>query len=277
MTASLARSGFTVLAWNRTRSKADALAAEGAVIIETPSEAVKGADVVITMLADLDAVIQVMDGQGGALASARPGTIWLQMSTIGDQGAAKCAALAQAHDLVFFDCPVLGSRQPAEERKLVVLASGPADARSQAQPVFDALGHRTLWIGPAGTASQLKLVLNAWVVAVVETGAEIIALAEGFGLEPTLIFDALEGGALDLPYLRMKGQAMTGREFTPSFRLALAAKDAALVDDAARRVGLDLPVLAAVAARLAEGAKEHGEKDMSATYLTISPWSASGT
>ncbi len=128
-----------------------------------------------------------------------------------------------------------------------------------------------MWIGETGAGTRLKLVTNSWVLAAVEAGAETIALAEGLGLDPALLFEALEGGTLDLPYLRMKGKAIAERNFEPSFRLALAAKDAGLVRDAAAGHGLDLPVLAAIAQRLADGAREHGDEDMAATYLTSAP------
>jgi 3-hydroxyisobutyrate dehydrogenase len=149
-----------------------------------------------------------------------------------------------------------------------VLESGPEEARPRTQPIFDAIAHRTIRAGEAGAGSRLKLVTNSWVLAVVEAGAETVALAEGFGLDPGLFFQAIEGGTLDLPYLRMKGRAMMEREFSPAFRLALAAKDAALVRQAAEDHDMDLPLVDAIARRLAQGAKEHGDKDFSATYLT---------
>jgi hypothetical protein len=114
-----------------------------------------------------------------------------------------------------------------EEGKLVVLESGPEEARPRLVPVFDAIGQRTIRAGEAGTGTRLKLVANSWVLAVVEATAETIALAEGLDLDPGLFFEAIDGGTLDLPYLRMKGKAITERDFTPAFRLALAAKDAA--------------------------------------------------
>jgi 3-hydroxyisobutyrate dehydrogenase len=153
----------------------------------------------------------------------------------------------------------------------VILASGPEGLRERARPVFDAVGARTMWVGEAGAGTRLKLVANTWVLAVVEGGAETIALAEGLGLDPALLFEAIEGGPLDLPYLRMKGKAIAERDFTPSFRLDLAAKDARLVEEAARRRGLDLPLPSLVRRRLEEGVAEHGDKDMSATYLTSAP------
>ncbi len=169
------------------------------------------------------------------------------------------------------DAPVLGTRQPAEQGKLVILESGPEEARPRVQPVFDAIGHRTIRAGQAGAGTRLKLVTNSWVLAVVEAGAETIALAEGLGLDPSMFFQAIEGGALDLPYLRLKGQAIADRDFAPSFRLTLAAKDASLVRESASQHGLDLPLLDLIARRLHEGAAEHGDKDFSATYLTSAP------
>ncbi len=109
---------------------------------------------------------------------------------------------------------------------------------------------------------------NAWIVTVVEGGAETIALAEGMGVDPARFLEAISGGTLDLPYLQMKGRAMIERNFEPSFKLALAAKDAHLVSEAAARYGLDLPVLKAIEERMRQGVSEHGDEDMSATFLT---------
>jgi 3-hydroxyisobutyrate dehydrogenase len=163
---------------------------------------------------------------------------------------------------------VLGTRQPAEQGKLVVLASGPATLRARLDPIFDAIGQKTMWVGEAGAGTRLKLVTNNWVLTVTEGTAETIALAEGFGLDPQLFFEAVSGGTLDLPYLQIKGKAIMSRDFTPAFQLKLAAKDAALVAEAAERHHVDAPLTRVLRDRLAEGAREHGDKDMSATYLT---------
>ena len=274
MARRIARAGISVRAWNRSPGKAQPLASDGALVTDTPAEAADGADIVLTMLADTDAVTSAMNGDSGALAVMPASAVWLQMSTIGEEGTTRCARLAAERDTPFIDAPVLGTRQPADEGKLVVLASGPERLRPLVQPVFDAIGHKTMWVGEAGAGTALKLVTNSWVVSVVEAGAEAIALAEGLNLPPTLLFDALQGGTLDLPYLRIKGKAIMERNFEPSFRLELAAKDAALVDEAARRHGLDLPVLGAVRQRLAQGVPEHGGQDFCATYLTSAPSAA---
>jgi 3-hydroxyisobutyrate dehydrogenase len=272
MARNLAGAGFAVRAWNRSKDKAEPLTEHGAEIVDTPAQAAQGADVILTMLSDADAVLDSMQGDDGALAAEPPQDIlWLQMSTIGEHGTERSVELARDHALEFVDAPVLGTKAPAESGELVILASGAERIQDRAQPIFDVVGKRTMWVGAAGDGTRLKLATNCWIVAVVEGGAETLALAEGLGLDPQLVLDAIEGGPLDLPYLRMKAKSIMEREFDPSFRLALAAKDAALVQDAAERRHLDLPLVRTIKERLQEGVAEHGDKDMSATYLTSAP------
>jgi len=262
MASNLAKADLEVRAWNRTRERAEPLADEGVQIAGTAAEAAEGADVVLTILSDADAVISSVDG---ALAE---NAVWLQMSTIGIEGTERCAELAEQAGVRFVDAPVLGTKAPAEKGELVILASGPGELREDLQPLFDALGQRTMWLGDAGLGSRLKVVVNSWILALVEAIGETMALAEGIDVEPELFLEAIGGGATDTPYAQMKGKAIIERSFEPSFRLQLAAKDAALVEEAADRHGLDLPLVATIARRLAEGAKAHGDKDMAATFLT---------
>jgi 3-hydroxyisobutyrate dehydrogenase len=268
MARNIARAGLRVRAWNRSPEKMRPLADDGAHLADDARAAVEGADVVITMLADADAVLAVM---GDAIDAMREGAVWLQTSTIGEAGIEACAELAEGHGLRLVDAPVLGTKAPAEQGELIVLGSGPEGLRDGLAPIFDAIAQRTMWVGETGAGTRLKVVVNSWIVTVVEGGAETIALAEGMGVDPTLLFEALEGGALDLPYLRMKGEAIAARDFDPSFSLRLAAKDAALVQESAGRRNLGLPALAAIRRRLEEGVPEHGDEDMSATFLTSAP------
>jgi 3-hydroxyisobutyrate dehydrogenase len=155
-----------------------------------------------------------------------------------------------------------------------VLASGPDDVRDEVSPVFDAVGQRTIWVGEAGRASRLKLAVNVWIVALVEGAAETLALAEGMGVDPKLVLEAVEGGPLDLPYLQMKAGMMLEQNFDPSFRLALAAKDARLAAKAAGDADLDLPLVETIADRLTATSEEHGDKDLAATFLASAPSSS---
>jgi 3-hydroxyisobutyrate dehydrogenase len=267
MARNLARAGHEVRAWNRSPEKAAALRDDGVDVRDDPAAAAAGADVVLTMLADAGAVLDVA-GQAGLAA----GQIWWQASTIGIEGTEQCAALAQEAGAILVDAPVLGTKLPAEEGKLLILASGPDEALDACAPLFDAVGARTMRLGAAGTATRLKLAVNSWVLAVTQGTAETIAFAQALGLDPAWVFQALEGGALDLPYFRMKGKMMLDEEFPASFALALAAKDARLVAEAADGHGADLPLARSIAERFAQATEAgHGAEDMAATYRLSRP------
>ena len=270
MAGHLTSSGFEVRAWNRTIDRARPLEADGATVCPQPGDAACGADIVVTMLTDAAAVL---DAATPALNAAPPNALWLQMSTIGLEGTSRCIELADRVGARLIDAPVLGTRQPAEQAQLVILASGAADARELAQPVFDAVGKRTLWLGEAGAGSRCKVVVNSWIVGLVNVLAETIALAGALDVDPQAFFDAIDGGSLDLPYARTKGAAMMARSFDDAaFRLALARKDADLVLAAASEAGLEVPVMQAVADRMARAeAAGHGDEDMAATYWVGAP------
>ncbi len=261
----IARAGIAVRAWNRTREKAEPLSEHDVQVFDAAPEAAEGAAVIVTMLSDADAVL------GCAEDALREDAIWLQMSTIGERATERCQALARERAVPFVDAPVLGTKQPAEEGKLIVLASGPPSLRERLDPIFDAIGSKTIWVGETGAGTRLKIATNSWVVTVTEGCAETIALAQGLGLDPSLLFEAFDGGTLDLPYFRMKGKAILERRFEPMFRLSLAAKDAALVEQAASDHGLDLPLFEAVSERMSQGAEAHGDEDMCATWFTSAP------
>jgi 3-hydroxyisobutyrate dehydrogenase len=168
------------------------------------------------------------------------------------------------------DAPVLGSKEPAQRAELIILASGPEEARAQCEPIFDVIGKKTIWVGDAGAGTRLKVVVNSWIVALVTALAETIALARGLDLEPRLFFDAIADGPLDLPYAHLKGNAMIAENFPPSFSLELARKDANLVLAAARRADIELHVAQAVAEQL-ERALDlgYGDDDLAAVYLAV--------
>ncbi len=267
MVRSLRRADLEVRAWNRDRSKAEPLAEVGATIAGSPGEAVRGADVVVTMLFDTDAVLDVI-----RQASPAAGTLWLQMSTVGVDGAARTVDAARDLGLVLVDAPVLGTRKPAEDGALVIMASGPDEAREKAAPVFDALGQRTLWVGAAGQGSRLKLVCNAWVLGLIAALGQSIAMAEGLGLDPQFFLDAIEGGASDTPYAHAKGAAMLKRDYAVTFGLLGARKDAGLIREALRSAGVPDTFDAAVLELLSEAADrlpDPSSADMSAIVAAL--------
>jgi 3-hydroxyisobutyrate dehydrogenase len=263
----LLRAGLDVRVWNRTRAKAEPLAGDGAVVCDEPAEAADGADVVVTMLYDGDSVEQVI---AGVLPAMEEDAIWAQMSTVGVDAADRLAALAGSRDVAFVDCPVLGTRKPAEDGALVVLASGHRDER--VDHVFSVIGSRTMWVGEGTEASRLKLVANSWTLALTTAVGEAVAMSQAFGLDPRLFLQAIEGGLMDTPYARMKGEAMIKGEFTASFRASGAAKDAALVASAARGAGADPRVADAVREQFRRTVElGHGDEDMGAVYYAARP------
>lgn len=269
MARNLCRAGLAVRVWNRTREKAEPLAADGARVTGTVAEAVEGADVVLTMLYDGNTVLDVMREAAPAL---RPGTVWAQCTTAGIELVADLADFARDYGLVFYDAPVLGTRQPAEAGQLTVLAAGPQDGRETVTPVFDAVGARTVWTGEdgaAGSASRLKLVTNSWVLAATAATGEVLALSKALGVDPQSFFDLVEGGPLDMAYLRAKSALVLEEKLTPaSFAVATAEKDARLVVRAGERGGVRLDVAAAVAERFARAAAQgHADEDMAAAYF----------
>jgi 3-hydroxyisobutyrate dehydrogenase len=269
MSRNIAAAGLPLTVWNRSRDRAEAAAGDGVRVADSPADAVSGADVVVTMLFDTDSVADVM---GQARGSFTPGAVWLQTSTVGVSGSDRLAALADELGLVLVDAPVLGTKQPAEQGALVVLASGPDDARDRCAPVLDAVGSRTMWLGDAGAGSRLKMAANNWVLTVVEGVAESLSLARELGLDPALFLEAIAGGPLDAPYVQLKGKAMLDGEFAPAFGLDGAVKDMGLVAEAAEQVGLDTAVQDAVRAHLSRAADAgYADKDMSATYVAHRP------
>jgi 3-hydroxyisobutyrate dehydrogenase len=265
MARNIAGAGIPLRVWNRTRDKAEPLAEVGAVVADSAAEAVRGADVVITMLFDTDSVVAALEDARAGLAA---GAVLLQQSTVGVEGADRLAAVAEELGLVYVDAPVLGTKKPAEDGALVVLAAGPDGARATVTPVLEAIGSRTMWVGDAGQASRLKLVANSWVLSVLEGVAEALSFARALDLEPSLFLEAVRGGPLDAPYVQLKGSAMLAGEFAPAFGLDGARKDAGLMLDAARAAGVEVPAVE-VALRYLDAASEagHGDEDMSATYL----------
>jgi len=263
----LARAGFEVRAWNRTPDKAQPLAEDGVTVAGSIADAVEDVDVLITLLADGSAVEEVMDEAAPAASS---GALWIQSSTVGVPATERLAEIASEHNLVFVDAPVLGTKEPAEKGELVIFASGPEAARARCQPIFEVIGKATRWVGEAGSGQRFKLVVNTWLLAAVEGAAETISLAESLELDPAEVLDAVSGGPLDMPYFQSKGALMIEREFEPSFKAALAEKDARLVLEAAERSDLELPLVEAVREAFVRAVElGHGDEDMAAVVEAL--------
>ena len=210
-------------AWDRTASRAAALVKDGATVAASPAEAVKGAGILITMLADGPATEQAWRGPDGLLA-AGPGLIWVQMATVGLEWTERFANTAARYGVSFFDAPVSGSQGPAQAGELTILASGPAWMPEAVAPVFAALGRATAWLGPAGNGTRAELVLNNWLADLTESTAETLAFARGLGLDPAAIVDLLESTPLGSPYAVQKARAMLAGTSPPRSRSSTRSK-----------------------------------------------------
>ena len=270
MVRNLIGAGIEVRAWNRSTEKAEPLATDGATVVEDPTEAASGAGFLLTMLPDADVIEQVVGD--GVLPALAEGAVWLQMSTVGEGGNERLARMAEENGVAYVDAPVLGTKAPAEQGQLVVLASGPEEVRERCEPVFGAVGSKTVWLGGAGEGSRLKLVVNNWIVGLLGVLAETISFARATGVDPRKFLETIEGGPLGLPYAQIKGAMMIDRDFPTSFSAKLARKDAGLVLEAAEGAGLDMVLARAVAARFDEAIEAgHGEEDMAAVYEAAKP------
>lgn len=268
MARSLLRTGIDVTVWNRNPERARPLADDGATVATDAAAAVAGADVVLTMLFDAPAVLEV-----GALiaASIGAGSVWIQSSTIGLDGTAQVERLAAEHGIRLLDAPVLGTKQPAEQGKLVVLASGDPGLRAGVRPVFDAIGAKTVWAGDSvGRGTALKLVCNAWIGSMTAAVAQSLALAGALGLPPQLFLDAIEGGQSDTPYAHLKGKSMLDGNFPAQFALDGVLKDIHLIRAAAEGAGVQANYITAVEATYQRASDlGHGSEDIAAVIAAF--------
>lgn len=234
MAASAVRAGIPVIVWDRHPEATRDLAERGAEVAPSAAEAAQRAGIVVTMVPDADAVISIARDQG-MLAALAHGAIWVQMSTIGLGGINDVMAMVdhERPDVVLLDAPVSGSRDPAEQGQLIIFASGPEDARSRVTPLFDALGHRTIWVGAAGAGTRLKLVNNTWLAFAAEAVAASVALARQLGLATETVVDGLDGSPIVSAWQAAKLQRIAAGEFSAQFALSLALKDVRLALGAA--------------------------------------------
>lgn len=235
MARRLLDAGFDVHVWNRTRAKAHALVADGAVGAETPAEAVSGADLGITMVADPDALVAVTEGPEGVAAGVGEAALVVEMSTVGPAAIERLrAALPPRADLI--DAPVLGSLSEVEAGTLRVFAGGSKESFERARPVFEVLG-TPLHTGGLGSGAAAKLVANSTLFGSLAVLGEALGLADALGLDRATAFEVLAGTPVAAQVERRREALETG-DFPRRFALALALKDADLVVSSAADVRL---------------------------------------
>jgi len=269
MARNLLSAGLPVAVWDRSTAATAPLSDAGAMVAGSAAAAVRDARVVITMLPTAEVVGSVVfdDGVADGFSEA---AVWAQMGTIGQAATAEFAARLgrQRPGVMFVDAPVSGSKGPAEQGQLLILASGPQAAEAVTRPVFSAIGRKTVWLGEAGQGSLMKLVVNAYMSILIEGVAEAMELAARFGVDPAMLSETIQGGPLDAPIADAKLLKMERGDYAPEFPLEWALKDVDLAITAAD--GAKLPLLAALSAQWrATVDAGHGREDVSAARLGL--------
>lgn len=268
MAARLVQAGFPLRVYNRTRGPEKELSKLGATACISPADCADGADVVITMLSDAEALATVLEGPDGVLAAfareqRKPRPVLVEMSTIGRKAAIAASQRAEKHGARFVDAPVSGSVRPARNGELVALMGGSMRSIERVRPVLDALCKKLIHAGGVGQGQALKVVLNGIGAHHFVAFTSMLALGERAGLARDVLLDAFTTGAFASPSYIGKRDKVLAHDFTPDFALALALKDCILNAALQDEVGLQLPVVSAIRRDIESGVAEGlGELDL---------------
>jgi 2-hydroxy-3-oxopropionate reductase len=246
MAANLVKAGFDVVGHNRSPDKVKTLVDAGGRGADTVADAVRDADVIVTMVPDSPDVEEVTSGEGGVFANAEKGALYVDMSTIRPDVAVRVAQAGRAAGLRVLDAPVSGGEAAAIEGSLSIMVGGEADDFAAARPVLDAVGKTVVHVGPAGSGQTVKAANQLIVAGNIELLAEAIVFLEAYGVDTDAALEVLGGGLAGSTVLNRKGAGMLAREFAPGFRLALHHKDLGIVTTAAREAGVVIPLGAVV-------------------------------
>jgi len=268
MARNLVNSGkFTVYVWNRTASKCAELVKEGAIAASTPAEVVQKCDVTFAMLADPSAALQAALGPDGAVAGITAGKAYVDMSTVDENTAKQIAAAVAEKGGRFLEAPVSGSKKPAIDGQLIILAAGDEGLYKECAMAFDIMGKKSLYLGPVGGGARMKLVVNMIMGSMMGAFCEGMALADKAGLSQGDLLEVLGLGAMANPMFSLKGPSLMQREYPPAFPLKHQQKDLRLAIALGDDLGQPLPVAAAANEAFKEAkTKGFGDADFAAVY-----------
>jgi 3-hydroxyisobutyrate dehydrogenase/2-hydroxy-3-oxopropionate reductase len=259
MARNLLAAGFPLTVFNRTSERCEPLVGEGATVAASARELAAASDVVVTMVADAEAVRALLEGPDGILAGAAPGLVLAEMSTIGPLAARELAALCAERGVEMLDAPVSGSTAVAEAARLTVMVGGEEAAFERAKPVLAAMSKAQLHLGPSGAGAAVKVGLNVIVAATTVAVSEALVLAEQAGVEREAAYEAIGSSAVASPFVEYKRAAFLDPDGTPTaFALELMAKDLELARELGERGGVPLPGAAGSAEAIALAAELEG-------------------
>ena len=239
--ANLLKKGFSLTVWNRTASRAQDLASQGAKVAATPQEAAAASDVLIMIVSDPPAVEQVLWGKDGVFAGIRRGSVLVDSSTISPDLARRSATAAAELGIEYLDAPVTGGTWGAEKGELVMMVGGATETLKRVEPIFEAIAKRWFHLGPAGAGQTVKLAMNLLLALEVEAFAEALALTQAGGVAGERLVEVMQASMGRAPVLDVKAPLLLERKYPPSFPLRLMHKDMLLALELAKQLGVSLP------------------------------------
>jgi 3-hydroxyisobutyrate dehydrogenase-like beta-hydroxyacid dehydrogenase len=267
----LVRADFELTVFNRTRETAEAWAAEhGGHVAATPREVAERSETVITMVVDGAQVDEMLLGDDGAVHGARPGTLFVDMSTIGPADARRIGGELIERGHRFVDAPVTGSAPKAEDGTLTIMAGGDEEDMERARPLFEAMGELIVHVGELGMGQQAKVISNAVAATNCATLAEGLVVGRRTGVDLAALLKVMGAGAAASQMLNLKGRPMLEHDFTPLFKLEHMLKDVVLCLQEAREAGVGFPSAALAGELYAAGAgRGLGEQDFAAVLEVV--------
>ncbi|UFS70404.1 NAD(P)-dependent oxidoreductase [Geomonas sp. RF6] len=270
MAANLVRAGFDVTVWNRNAAKCDQLVALGAKRGMTPKEVASTCDITIAMLADPEAALQVALGKDGVVEGIGEGRGYVDMSTVDDKTAGAIAERIAAAGGRFLEGPVSGTKKPAEDGTLIILAAGDRSLYDDAAPAFDKMGKKRLFLGEVGQGARMKLVVNSIMGGMLAVFCEGMALGKKGGLDPAEILEVLDAGAMANPMFKGKGGMLLEGKYPTNFPLKHMQKDLRLAVALGDELGQPLHCGASVNELFKRArAAGHADEDIAAVYQVV--------
>lgn len=270
MAMNVLRKGFPLTVYNRTVNKTVELAAAGAKVARSPREAADSADVVVTMLSNIEAVESTLTGKDGILGAMRAGKIYIDMSTITPEASRKFAQLVEAAGAKMLDAPVSGSTNVAEKGELTIIVGGDPRVLDEVREVLQAMGKFIFHVGDNGSALALKLVLNHFVAGMTALLAEGLDLSQKLGIDTSVFSNVMNTSVVKSPMYDIKTPKMVTGDYTAQFPLKLLVKDLNYITQTARKAGADMPVQSLVRDLFSSANdKGYGEEDFSVIYRIV--------
>jgi 3-hydroxyisobutyrate dehydrogenase-like beta-hydroxyacid dehydrogenase len=277
MAANLLKAGYPVMVYNRTREKADPLVKQGAGLASSPKVLAQASDVIITMVTGHEALSDLLWGPEGAGGAFNHSKVFINMSSVAPRYTRELARELEPSGVVFIDAPVSGTKKPAEEGTLVILAGGPEDKVKELEPLLLAMGKKVIYCGQVGQGSMMKMFINLLLGVMMAGFAEAINFGRLGGLELEAMLDTVYSGAMNAPMFQVKAANLRAKHYPAAFPFKHLTKDIKYLVDTAYELKAPVPVGQVLLHLYGTGvARGWGDEDISAIarvleHLSVTP------